>query len=86
MLSPLTYSPSETPGIRDHDLRKRIPENTDNPFFSVPVENTPFNRSDCQNKGEMHLSQSPPKALESRFFSPPNLGHPDPKNPSGMPL
>ena len=65
-------------------MSTKIPENPDNSFFSVPVENTPFNRSDCQNKGEMHLTQSPPKALESRHFSPPNLAHPDPENPSGM--
>jgi len=33
-----------------------IPKNPDNPLVLVPVENTPFNRFDCLNKGEMHLS------------------------------
>jgi len=86
MLSPHFYPPSETPGIRGQDLSTTIPENPDNSPFSVPVENTPFNSPDCQNKAELHLSQSPPKALESRFFSPPILAHPDPENPTGMPL
>ena len=79
MPSPLTYPPSETPKIRGQDLSTTIPENPDNFLFSVPVENTPLNRSVCQNKGEMHLSQSPPKALESRHFLSPNLAHTGPE-------
>jgi hypothetical protein len=56
MISPLTFPPSEIPGIRGLDLSTKIPGNPDNSFFSVPVENTPLNRSVYQNKGEMHLS------------------------------
>jgi hypothetical protein len=33
---------------------------------SVPVENTPNNRSVYQNTADLHLAKSPPKALESR--------------------
>jgi len=86
MLSPLISPPSETPKIRGQDLSKKIPGKPDNSFFSVPVENTPLNRSVCQNTAENHPSQSPPTALEPRHFSPPNLAHPDPENPTGMPL
>jgi hypothetical protein len=86
MISPLTYPPSETSGIRGQDPEYKSPGNPEKTFFSVPVENTLLNRSVCQNNGDMPLSQSPPKALESRLFSPPVLAHPDPENPSGMPL
>jgi hypothetical protein len=38
------------------------------PFFSVPMENTLNNRIVWQNTAELHLSQSPSKALEPRLF------------------
>jgi hypothetical protein len=55
-----------------------VPENPDNPLFSVPVENMPIFRFVCRNTTGNALSQSPPKALESRHFSPRILLHPDP--------
>jgi hypothetical protein len=61
-------------------VRRSIPEKPEIAFFSVPVKNTFKYRSVCQNKGEMHLAQSPPKALESRWFSPLSLAHVDPGN------
>jgi hypothetical protein len=54
-----------------------VPEKPAKPSFSVRVENTLKYRSVCQNKREMHPSQSPPKPLESRRFSPLSLAHLD---------
>jgi hypothetical protein len=34
--------------------------------FSVPVENKPYNGPVCQNTVDLHISQSPLKALKSR--------------------
>jgi hypothetical protein len=56
------------------------------PSFSVPVENTPNNRSVGQNTADLHPSQCPPRALEPRLFSPPIFAHMDPLNPARTPI
>jgi len=68
----LIYSSSETPGIRRLDTDYKMPEKPEIPFFSVPVENKPFNRSVCQNK-EKCIPPKGAKAPESRHFSPLSL-------------
>ena len=60
-------------------------ENPVKPSFSVPVENTLKNRSVYQNKADLHLSQSPPRALEPRLFSS-LITHMNPLNPARTPI
>jgi hypothetical protein len=53
-----------------------MPENPDNSFFSVPLENMPKSGPVCQNTGGNPLAQSPPWVIEPMYFSPLGLAHP----------
>ena len=48
------------------------------------VKNMPEYRPVCQNKADLHLSKSQPKALKSRWFWPYVLPHTGPVNPARM--
>ena len=54
--------------------------------FSVSVENKPYYRPVCQNKADLHLTQCPLMALQSRLFLPCNISSMNPLNPSRTPM
>ena len=49
------------------------------PSFSVPVENTPNNRSVSQNTADLHLTYWLVRPFTSSCFWPHALAHPDPE-------